>query len=73
MDNLFLAGTEADESPKQTWKASIDFKFIRENKETIATNIQNRKCGGDVEQVVQLYEQSVSLSQVTTAARHYYC
>ncbi|KAG0597863.1 hypothetical protein M758_12G026200 [Ceratodon purpureus] len=58
-----ISGAGADEGLKQTWKASIDFKFIRENKEAIATNIQNRKCGGDVEQVVQLYEQSVSLNQ----------
>lgn len=55
--------TETDNSSKQTWKASIDFKFIRDNKEAIAKNIQNRKCGGDVEQVVQLYEQTVSLNQ----------
>lgn len=65
---MVSAGAEADESPKQTWKASIDFKFIRENKEAIATNIKNRKCGGDVEQVVQLYEQSVSLNQVISTA-----
>lgn len=63
---LFSAGSEADDSPKQTWKASIDFKFIRENKDAITKNIQNRKCGGDVEQVLQLYEQSVTLDQVTT-------
>lgn len=49
---------------KQTWKASIDFKFIRDNKEAISANIHNRKSAGDVEQVVQLYEQSVNLSQV---------
>lgn len=55
---------EVDATPKQTWKASIDFKFIRDNKEAIAANINNRKCGGDVDTVVQLYEQSVALSKV---------
>ena len=72
MDVIFSAGFEADDRPKQTWKANIDFKFIRENKDAIAKNIQNRKSGGDVEQVVQLYEQSVSLNQVITALWHYY-
>lgn len=55
---------ELDATPKQTWKASIDFKFIRDNKEAVAANINNRKCGGDVDTVVQLYEQSVALSKV---------
>lgn len=58
------ADVELDAAPKQAWKASIDFKFIRDNKEAIAANINNRKCGGSVDTVVQLYEQSVALSKV---------
>lgn len=58
---LAIQASDAVERP--SWRASIDFKWIRENKDAIAANIVHRKSGGDVEAVVQLYEQSVQLSQ----------
>ncbi|KAH9533675.1 hypothetical protein CY35_18G064900 [Sphagnum magellanicum] len=58
-----LVENQGDLSSKQTWRASIDFKWIRENKDAVAANIRNRKSAGDVELVVELYEQSVNLSQ----------
>ncbi len=70
----FLVESQGEEDDKEvsflkptTWRASIDFKWIRENKEAVAANIRNRNSSGDVEQVVRLYEQSVSLSQVTSS------
>ncbi len=59
-----LVENQGELSSKQTWRASIDFKWIRENKDAVAANIRNRKSAGDVELVVELYEQSVNLSQV---------
>ncbi|KAH8933462.1 hypothetical protein BDL97_18G031500 [Sphagnum fallax] len=58
-----LVDNQGELSSKQTWRASIDFKWIRENKDAVAANIRNRKSAGDVELVVELYEQSVNLSQ----------
>ncbi|KAG6541739.1 hypothetical protein Mapa_016751 [Marchantia paleacea] len=54
--------TAGDMVEPLSWRASIDFKGIRENKEAIGANIINRKSTGDVELVVELYEQSVRLS-----------
>ncbi|KAL2622352.1 hypothetical protein R1flu_002557 [Riccia fluitans] len=60
--NAVESSAAGDSVEPLTWRASIDFKGIRENKEAIAANIINRKSSGDVELVVQLYEQSVRLS-----------
>ncbi|CAM6091028.1 unnamed protein product [Calypogeia fissa] len=57
------ASQVSDAIERPSWRASIDFKWIRENKDEIAANIAHRKSGGDVEAVVELYEQSVQLTQ----------
>lgn len=56
------AGEAGDSVERPSWRASIDFKWIRENKDAIAANVVHRKSVADVEAVVQLYEQSVQLS-----------
>ncbi|MCO5592230.1 hypothetical protein L7F22_046228 [Adiantum nelumboides] len=45
-----------------TWRASLDFKWIRENRDAVALNIQNRNTIADVDLVVQLYDKSMALT-----------
>lgn len=54
---------------KASWRASIDFRWIRDNKVQVADNIRNRKSAGNVELVVQLYEQFCSLNTVADGLR----
>ncbi|CAN6461474.1 unnamed protein product [Victoria cruziana] len=51
-----------DETPQQ-WKAAIDFKWIRDNKEAIATNIRNRNSTANLELVLDLYDQFSTLQK----------
>ncbi|KAI5061654.1 hypothetical protein GOP47_0024159 [Adiantum capillus-veneris] len=52
-----------------TWRASLDFKWIRENRDAIAQNIQNRNTIADVDLVVQLYDKSMALNQEVAKLR----
>lgn len=38
------------------WKAAIDYKWMRENKEAVAANIKNRKSHANLDLVLQLYD-----------------
>ncbi|KAJ6335490.1 hypothetical protein OIU78_012174 [Salix suchowensis] len=38
------------------WKAAIDFKWIRDNKDAVALNIKNRNSNANLELVLELYE-----------------
>lgn len=49
---------------KPQWKASIDFKWIRDNKDLVASNIHNRKSGANLELVLQLYDEMLNLQKV---------
>lgn len=49
---------------KPQWKASIDFKWIRDNKDLVASNIENRKSGANLDLVLQLYDKMLSLQKV---------
>uniref|UniRef100_A0A1D1Z6G4 serine--tRNA ligase n=1 Tax=Anthurium amnicola TaxID=1678845 RepID=A0A1D1Z6G4_9ARAE len=57
------AAGAATASEKPRWKAAIDFKWIRDNKDVVAANIKNRNSGADLELVLQLYEKYCSLQQ----------
>ncbi|KAJ7520221.1 hypothetical protein O6H91_20G073000 [Diphasiastrum complanatum] len=52
---------DSDGPDRTSWRPSIDFKWIRDNKDAMAANVINRKTAADVEKVVQLYEQSCHL------------
>ncbi|KAG9452881.1 hypothetical protein H6P81_005785 [Aristolochia fimbriata] len=47
-------------SKKTQWKAAIDFKWIRDNKGVVASNIKNRNSNADLELVLELYERMLS-------------
>ncbi|KAJ0959891.1 hypothetical protein J5N97_000345 [Dioscorea zingiberensis] len=48
---------------KPQWKAAIDFKWIRENKDVVAANIRNRNSSADLELVLELYEKYLALQK----------
>lgn len=54
----------SDSSARPQWKASIDFKWIRDNKEAIGINIKNRNSNADLGAVIELYENMVNLQKV---------
>ena len=49
---------------KPQWKAAIDFKWIRENKDYVAANIKKRNSDANLELVLQLYNQMLTLQKV---------
>ena len=53
-----------DEAVKPQWKAAIDFKWIRENKEAVALNIEKRNSNANLETVLQLYDKMTHLQKV---------
>ena len=53
-----------DEAVKPQWKAAIDFKWIRENKEAVALNIVKRNSNANLETVLQLYDKMTHLQKV---------
>ncbi|GAV83257.1 tRNA-synt_2b domain-containing protein/Seryl_tRNA_N domain-containing protein [Cephalotus follicularis] len=48
---------------KTQWKAAIDFKWIRDNKEAVAVNIKNRNSNANLELVLQLYDKMSHLQK----------
>jgi hypothetical protein len=46
------------------WKAAIDFKWIRDNRDAVATNILNRNSVANLDVVLQLYDQYLALQKV---------
>lgn len=53
-----------DEAVKPQWKAAIDFKWIKENKEAVALNIEKRNSNANLETVLQLYDKMTHLQKV---------
>ncbi|KAJ3675252.1 hypothetical protein LUZ60_004294 [Juncus effusus] len=45
------------------WKAAIDFKWIRDNKDLVAANIKNRNSIANLELVLELYEKFLNLQK----------
>ncbi|PON70040.1 Serine-tRNA ligase, type [Trema orientale] len=48
---------------KPQWKAAIDFKWIRDNKDAVAVNIRNRNSNANLELVLELYEKMLNLQK----------
>ncbi|KAK4413991.1 Serine--tRNA ligase, chloroplastic/mitochondrial [Sesamum alatum] len=45
------------------WKAAIDFKWIRENKEAVAANIKNRNSTANLDLVLELYDKFLNVQK----------
>ena len=56
--------TGLDSVGKPRWKASIDFKWIRDNKDTVEKNMKIRNSGANLELVLKLYDKYCSLQKV---------
>lgn len=48
---------------KQQWRAAIDFKWIRDNKDVVATNIKNRNSNADIDLVLELYDKFLAIQK----------
>jgi seryl-tRNA synthetase len=46
------------------WKAAIDFKWIRDNRDAVADNIRSRNSAANLELVLELYDQYLALQKV---------
>lgn len=49
---------------KPQWKATIDFKWIKDNKEAVAANIRNRNSHANLDLVLHLYDSMFHLQKV---------
>jgi len=49
---------------KPQWKATIDFKWIKDNKEAVAANLKNRNSDADLNLVLHLYDKMFTLQKV---------
>ncbi|KAL6179420.1 hypothetical protein ACLB2K_050935 [Fragaria x ananassa] len=54
---------------KPQWKAAIDFKWIRENKDDVAANIKKRNSNANLELVLELYNQMLNLQKLIVTHR----
>ncbi|KAI3463461.1 hypothetical protein Pfo_020124 [Paulownia fortunei] len=45
------------------WRAAIDFKWIRENKEAAAANIKNRNSNANLDLVLELYDRLLNVQK----------
>ncbi|KAL7114305.1 hypothetical protein ACP275_04G112100 [Erythranthe tilingii] len=45
------------------WRAAIDFKWIRDNKEAVAANIKNRNFNANLDLVLELYDKLLNLQK----------
>ncbi|KAL2541621.1 Seryl-tRNA synthetase [Abeliophyllum distichum] len=51
------------------WKAAIDFKWIRENKEAVAANVKNRNSNANIDLVVELYDKLLDVRKEVEGLR----
>ncbi|KAI3968566.1 hypothetical protein MKW92_017253 [Papaver armeniacum] len=54
---------EKETAKPYQWKATIDFKWIRDNKDAVASNIKSRNSVADLDLVLDLYERSLNLQK----------
>jgi seryl-tRNA synthetase len=59
-----VAGGSGAAEPKPQWKAAVDFKWIRDNRDAVAANIQNRSSAANLGLVLQLYDEYLALQKV---------
>ncbi|KAK1286624.1 Serine--tRNA ligase [Acorus calamus] len=45
------------------WRAAIDFKWIRDNRDAVAANIKNRNSNANLDLVIELYEKYLALQK----------
>ncbi|KAL4859468.1 Serine--tRNA ligase [Chlorella vulgaris] len=63
------AGGQQQAPEPPSYRASIDFKFVRDNVEAVAVNCTNRLSSADPQLVARLYEEYVEAQQQTDKLR----
>lgn len=58
-----------DKGGNAPWKAAIDFKWIRDNKEAVAANIKNRNSNANLDLVLEIYEKTFNLQKEVERVR----
>ncbi|KAG5065838.1 hypothetical protein AAZX31_04G097000 [Glycine max] len=58
-----------DQGVKPQWKATIDFKWIKDNKEAVAANLKNRNSDADLNLVLHLYDKMFTLQKEVERVR----
>ncbi|KAJ7958978.1 Serine--tRNA ligase [Quillaja saponaria] len=61
--------TRDEKDVRPQWKAAIDFKWIRDNKEAVVANIKNRNSNANLELVLELYEKMLNLQKEVERVR----
>jgi seryl-tRNA synthetase len=58
------AGGGGGGAVRPQWKASIDFKWIRDNRDAVSDNIRSRNSAANLDLVLELYDQYLALQKV---------
>ncbi|CAJ1974078.1 unnamed protein product [Sphenostylis stenocarpa] len=58
-----------DQGVKPQWKAAIDFKWIKDNKEAVVANLRNRNSDADLDLVLHLYDKTFTLQKEVERVR----
>ncbi|QCD93177.1 serine--tRNA ligase, chloroplastic/mitochondrial isoform X2 [Vigna unguiculata] len=58
-----------DQGVKLQWKATVDFKWIKDNKEAVAANLRNRNSDADLDLVLHLYDEMLTLQKEVERVR----
>ncbi|PUZ45490.1 hypothetical protein GQ55_8G227900 [Panicum hallii var. hallii] len=57
------AGGGGGGAVRPQWKASIDFKWIRDNRDAVSDNIRSRNSAANLDLVLELYDQYLALQK----------
>jgi hypothetical protein len=61
--------SNANTQTQESYRAHIDFKFVRDNIDLVRENAKNRLVNASPDEVVRLYDEFVSLTQESDAVR----
>ncbi|OIV97880.1 hypothetical protein TanjilG_12637 [Lupinus angustifolius] len=67
--STFTSKSQNEKGGKPQWKATIDFKWIRDNKDDVAANIRNRNSDADLDLVLNLYDKMFNLQKEVERVR----
>ncbi|GAB4845004.1 Serine--tRNA ligase, chloroplastic/mitochondrial, variant 4 [Ancistrocladus abbreviatus] len=61
--SISATATSSGKGSKPQWKAAIDFKWIRDNREAVAANIKSRNSNANLDLVLELYDKVLNLQK----------
>ncbi|XP_014501748.1 serine--tRNA ligase, chloroplastic/mitochondrial isoform X1 [Vigna radiata var. radiata] len=69
LSSAILQTAPQEQGVKLQWKATVDFKWIKDNKETVAANLRNRNSDADLDLVLHLYDEMLTLQKEVERVR----